>query len=186
MEMKSNDILINEHDNILTMLKVMHNFAEKSVKENLLDTKIAEDIVDFVRNYADKFHHGKEEEMLFKEIEANAPTQLMGPVNVMLYEHDEGRGFMKLAAEGIEEYKKGNLSGLSKTSENLKNFARLLNDHIYKENNILYPASDRFLPAEIEAKLMEAYQHFENTEANKQIKEKYEKMITEYSTQFLA
>ena len=50
--------------------------------------------VDFIRNFADRTHHGKEEDNLFPALEQHGMPRQGGPVGVMLDEHDQGRGLV--------------------------------------------------------------------------------------------
>ena len=53
------------------------------------------DGVDFIRNYADRFHHAKEEDVLFEALVDNGMPQENSPVAAMLMEHDQGRSFVR-------------------------------------------------------------------------------------------
>ncbi|MFZ4726038.1 MAG: hemerythrin domain-containing protein, partial [Paludibacter sp.] len=103
--MKAIEILVKEHDSILKMIDVtQHLLADKST----VNIDHVEQIIDFVRNFADKYHHLKEEDVLFMELEKHGMPREGGPVGVMLLEHDEGRNYIKLAAKAVAEYKQGN------------------------------------------------------------------------------
>ena len=65
--MSAIQILVTEHDRILTMIKV----AKHLLKEENADNLPIEDlrrVIDFIRNFADKYHHMKEEDVLFLEM----------------------------------------------------------------------------------------------------------------------
>ena len=57
------------------------------------------DAVDFIRNYADRFHHAKEEDVLFVALVENGMPREHSPVAAMLMEHDQGRAFVKAMEE---------------------------------------------------------------------------------------
>ena len=135
---KAIEILVEEHKNILKVVDAL----EKECNEIKSDGKIDEDflrkVIDFIRNYADKFHHAKEEEILFKEFCKTAKKGCLhcNPVEQMLYEHDIGRNFVKGIEEGIKEKNK------RKIVESSFGYVNLIREHIFKEDNILYPMSE--------------------------------------------
>src|SRR3989338_6539890 len=95
----------------------------------------------FIRNYVDKFHHAKEEDILFKEFNKCAEEGCIhcNPVEQMLFEHDEGRKSVKMMELGMDEREK------NKLIEGARNYIQLIREHIYKEDNILYPMADEAL-----------------------------------------
>ena len=76
-------------------------------------------VVYLIRNYADGFHHAKEEKILFPALEVKGFSPHQGPVAVMLSEHIQGRNFVKGMAENIALYKKGNLPALEQVFINM-------------------------------------------------------------------
>jgi len=84
--------MIQEHEAIQRMLAVIRKYCYKILKSTKVEYEDFYKIIDFVRNYADKHHHGKEETMLF-----NRMMEELGPIaeklvnHGMLVEHDLGR-----------------------------------------------------------------------------------------------
>ncbi len=97
-----------------------------------------EKVIDFIKNYADKFHHAKEEDILFKELCKDSVQGNLhcNPVEQMLYEHNIGRNFVKGMKDGLIEKDK------RKLVENSLGYVQLIREHIFKEDNILYPMAD--------------------------------------------
>src|SRR5512142_1084963 len=81
--------LIAEHRGILLMLKVMEKIAGRMKRGETLDEEHLRKMVEFLRNFVDKCHHGKEEGILFPEIAKTAAH--VGTVNELLGEHMTGR-----------------------------------------------------------------------------------------------
>ena len=133
--------LMTEHQFILKYNNVMVQFSDR-----LLETKSASNLeqfgpyfTDFIQEFADKFHHSKEEDILFQELIKPGVLSHCNPIPVMLHEHDEGR----TACEGlIRAIKESNF-------EAFKEFAHLFQDvleaHIFKEDNVLYPMAEEAL-----------------------------------------
>ena len=59
--MESIRIMVEEHSNVLRMLKVIRKICYKLLINEGYDIDDFPKIIDFVRTYTDKHHHGKEE-----------------------------------------------------------------------------------------------------------------------------
>jgi hemerythrin-like domain-containing protein len=145
--------LENDHVYILRLTDVM----EKITKTDTPDCSDLEAVVYLIRNYADGFHHGKEEKIFFPALEVKGFSPHQGPVAVMLSEHVQGRNFVKEMAEYTALYKKNDLLALEQVFINMTGYVNLLRNHISKENNILFRMADRVLSAEDHKTLLERY-----------------------------
>jgi hemerythrin-like domain-containing protein len=145
--------LENDHIYILRLTDVM----EKITKTKAPDSTDLETVVYLIRNYADGFHHGKEEKILFPALEVKGFSPHQGPVAVMLSEHIQGRNFVKEMAEYITFYKKGELTALEQVFTNMTGYVDLLRSHISKENNILFRMADRVLSEDDHETLLHRY-----------------------------
>jgi hemerythrin-like domain-containing protein len=122
-----------------------------------VDTDDIERIIDFLKTFADKCHHGKEENALFPAlVEAGIPKE-RGPIGVMLHEHTVGREYIKEISTKTERFKSGTSDALQLIANNLLSYVNLLHTHIQKEENILFPMAEKVLSAQ---KLNEIYEHF--------------------------
>lgn len=120
--MKPTDLLMKEHDAIMVMLNILEKVCLKLDAGERVEETILEDIVEFFRVFADKCHHGKEEELLFPiMVEYGIPNE-GGPIGVMLSEHVAGRDDVKGMSNAIADYKDGKESAS-------KEFARYSMDH---------------------------------------------------------
>ena len=178
------DILVKEHDGILKMIEVTQVIlnTEDKTKVNL---EHVEQIIDFIKNFADKYHHLKEEDVLFLEMEKNGMSLEFGPIAMMLQEHNQGRGYIKLAEEGVEKYKLGHNSAFEQVKYNLLSYCELLTNHIAKENNILYPMAERILPANVQMAMSDNFEKTNSTTVNNEYVDKYLKLVEELSNKYL-
>ena len=87
--------LVDEHKLILRMLTVLERNAALTQAGGYTTYQFYLDAVDFIRNYADRFHHAKEEDVLFEALVANGMPRENSPVAAMLLEHDQGRAFVR-------------------------------------------------------------------------------------------
>lgn len=131
--------LIDDHVHILRLTDIMVTMAEEQSKE------IAhfELVIDLIRNFADGLHHAKEEDLLFPRMGVYGYHPEHGPVAVMLNEHVQGRKHVAGMVAGIEKYRTGNKDGLFEIHEHLMGYAYLLQNHISKENNVLFKMADQ-------------------------------------------
>ncbi len=130
--------LENDHVYIIQLTNIILAMVEKK------NTDIAhfEMVVNLIRNFADGTHHVKEENFLFPLLGEKGFSPQFGPVAVMLHEHEVGRSFVKATADAIHEFKTGNKAAIQSVYENLSDYAYLLQNHIDKENNILFRMAD--------------------------------------------
>ncbi len=182
--MNAIQILVAEHERILSMIEVSKVIVNNSNADNLpLDD--VEKIVDFIRNFADKYHHMKEEDELFIEMGKNGMPVNAGPIGVMLHEHNEGRAYVKQVTEAIDKLKAGDKSAYPVIKENLMNYGELLTNHIYKENNILYPMAEKLLPKDIMDAMVVSFEKKNASTVNNEYSEKYLRMAEELAAKYL-
>ncbi len=159
--MKPTEELKEEHKVILKMLKVLEKASQNLEEGKDVPVVVFKKAVSFIRNFADRCHHGKEEETLFPMMEKYGIPREGGPLGVMLYEHTLGRNFVKGLAEAAEKHEKGDKSSIKDIIENTRGYTGLLAPHIFKKDNILYIMADRNIP-EKEQKVLE--EKFEKVE----------------------
>lgn len=141
--------LSEEHQLIIRVIEALDRECSALDKGGGFDKDFFVKAVDFIRHYADKFHHAKEEDILFTGLRQPGVQMHCDPTQQMLFEHDQGRKFVR----GMEEaVKAGNKA---KVIENARGYAGLLRDHIFKEDNILYPMAEEALGDAKSAELAE-------------------------------
>jgi len=175
--MTPTDELKEEHQGILLMLKILEKVCAKLEAKEKVDPDHLERIVEFFRVFADKCHHGKEEDLLFPEMEKSGVPKERGPIGVMLIEHDQGRAFVKGMGEAATRYKKGESTGLAEFTKNARDYIALLTQHINKENNILFPMGDRAISREKQGELVEAFETLEREKIGAGTHEKFHQLL---------
>ena len=96
-------ILSDEHQNILKLIDMLQKECDALESGKKIDKDFFGKAIDFIQNYADKFHHAKEEDILFVELCKDTARMHCNPVPQMLMEHDMGRDFVKKMKEGLEK-----------------------------------------------------------------------------------
>ncbi len=175
--MKATDVLMKEHEAIRCVLDSLEKACDALDNGKQVPARIFNDILDFIRNFTDRCHHGKEEDRLFpKYIERGMPSG-SGPIAVMLAEHQEGRDLIRHASEQYEKWNAGDASASAGMTGALKGYIDLLRNHIVKENQILYPMGDRFITEEDDNWLENEFDLIEEHEMGPGVHEKYHAMI---------
>jgi hemerythrin-like domain-containing protein len=169
MPSETSKILSEEHQNILKVIEILEKECDAIEDSKELDKDFFEKTIDFIRNYADKFHHAKEEDILFKELNKPEIEMHCNPTEQMLVEHDEGRAFVKGMETRLNEGDK------TRVVRNARAYAQLLKEHISKEDDILYPMADEALSEKTKKQMLEKFK--EIGEQRKEDEEKYINMI---------
>lgn len=131
--------LMDEHQIILRMLGALRGMCARSGEAGTAPVADLEAAGDFVRSFADYTHHGKEEDLLFPAMEEAGVPRDGGPIAVMLMEHEMGRGYARAFSDAVARLKAGEKLAAGEAAQQAENYAGLLQAHIYKEDNILYP-----------------------------------------------
>ena len=161
--MRLTERLTEEHKSIKEMLSVLGKVCEKLESGEDVDPEHVETIIDFIRGFADKCHHGKEEDLLFDAMEKAGIPSERGPIGVMLGEHDMGRGFIRGMSDALASYRLGD-SGVARViAENARSYITLLTNHIVKEDNVLYPMADARIPQEQQRELSVLFEEADRT-----------------------
>ncbi len=147
--MNSIELMVNEHKNIKRMLAVIRKYCFKVLKNKEVDYNDFYRIIDFVRNYADKHHHGKEEDYLFNRMvdEIKGPTEKLVK-HGMLVEHDLGRLYMQNLEKALKALENGEEEAKIDIIANAVSYTDLLYRHIEKEDDVVYKFAERNLSKE--------------------------------------
>jgi len=184
--MKPTQELSHEHEAILLMISILEKMAEKLGAGQTVDVTHLEKAVDFIKIFADKCHHGKEEDLLFPAMEMAGIPKTGGPLGVMLQEHVAGRGFVKAMSEALAGVKKGDSRAAAIFAENARKYGALLSQHILKEDHILYPMADARLTAAQQSELSACFADVEEKVIGHGRHEEYHRLLKELESEYLA
>jgi hemerythrin-like domain-containing protein len=175
--MSATDDLRTDHRAIERMLAVLEAAAQRIDRGERVQPDVFRQGVDFVRNFADRCHHAKEEENLFPRMEARGVPRDGGPIGVMLFEHDEGRAFVGAIAGAIDVYERDGEAAARVIAENARGYVDLLRQHIMKEDNVLFPMADRVLSAADQAELEQRFEQIETERMGPGVHERYHRLL---------
>ena len=171
--------LTTEHRAIERMLAVLESAAGRLEAGERVRPDVFREALDFVRNFADRCHHGKEEENLFPRLEELGVPREGGPLGVMLSEHDEGRAFIGAIAAAVDAYEGGDEAAGRTIARNAGGYVGLLRGHIQKEERVLFPMADQVLSADDQRSLEESFERIETEVMGPGVHERYHRMLDE-------
>jgi hemerythrin-like domain-containing protein len=145
--------LRDEHETILRALAVLERAAHGLGSGGPLDEPALADLVRLLQTLADRCHHGKEEDRLFPAMRAKGAGDMLA---VFLEEHEDGRRYLRTLASAA--------SGAERAAA-ARRYVALLQEHIERENEVLFPMADGLFSAEEHAALARAYEEVDRAVA---------------------
>jgi hemerythrin-like domain-containing protein len=142
------------------MIAIIQDALERVDKSQAIDPLFVDKAVDFIRIYADRTHHGKEEDILFGDLnDKNLSDEDRRIMNELIEEHAFGRNNTKALVEANTRYRIGDTSALEDIMSCLRTLVDIYPKHIEKEDKVFFPASRTyFSEAEDQAMLAEFYE----------------------------
>jgi hemerythrin-like domain-containing protein len=179
MSSKAIEMLMEEHQVILKVLGSLESFTDALEKGKEADRATVKKYAEFLRNFADLCHHGKEEDRLFVKMNDFGIPRGDGPVAVMLHEHEAGRAHVRALMAIGEKSGPLSLQERKEVTEHGRDFIDLLQNHIVKEDRILYPLAEKAIPVQELEKLNEDFEQFEREVTGKGEHEKWHALAQE-------
>lgn len=185
--MYSAELMVAEHDNILKLLEVIRAAACGIVEGKEVVDGDFRKMIAFARGYADKHHHGKEEQIFFREMASKlgeAGYKLVQ--HGMLVEHDLGRLHIAELEKALDRYRE-NPRTIDKVNilAEAMGYAGLLQRHIDKENQVVYPFGERALPREVLEQIDTETREFERIADERGVRETYLGILDELTKKYL-
>jgi hemerythrin-like domain-containing protein len=167
-----------EHRLIEKMLLLFDGQINTINQTKKVDTIFIDTAVDFIRTYADRTHHGKEEDILFRELaKKELSSEHARIMNELVEEHKYARKTVGKLVEAKERYLKGENTA-DEVIGYLKELAQFYPKHIEKEDkHFFFPCMDYFTKQELDAMLHEFYEF-----DRKMIHEKYQIVVDTLTT----
>jgi hemerythrin-like domain-containing protein len=168
--------LMIEHRLIERMITLMTEQLNQLQKDHRIDVRFIEQAVQFMKAYADQCHHGKEEDILFRELRNKPITQEHDRIiTELMEEHEWGRNTTGRLVEANERYGKGEDKALGTIEACLKDLVAFYPQHIRKEDKSFFiPVMDYFTEEEKDAMLKEGQAFDSNL-----IHQEYDRMVSQ-------
>ena len=171
--MQATDILMQEHEVILRVIGALEIETDRLAAGQDVRPGFFLDAADFIKGFADGCHHKKEEGVLFKAMWAAGLPRQVGPIAVMLAEHEQGRAFTRGMRDAANRLAAGDGRPAPRWSTMPAGYAALLRQHIQKENGILFPMADQVIPFAQQAQVADDFERVEHEETGEGVHEKY-------------
>jgi hemerythrin-like domain-containing protein len=166
--------LMIEHRLIEKVIEIIRIETERKRKGKNLELIFVDTTIDFIRTYADRTHHGKEEDIFFTELKnRQLSTQDMGIMNELVNDHIVARKIVKELIEAKDKYFAGNGEEERTILEKFGNLVNLYPGHIQKEDKIFFPSVMKYLNKEEQGKMLEEMWVFDR----QMIHEKYRLVV---------
>ncbi len=177
--MTATNILRHEHEVVMLALTGAEKLLNDITSIGTVNIERIRKFIEFSKHFTDGCHHIKEEKLLFPKLVENGFDGDSGPIGVMLYEHQEGRKFIRNMAEIVMENDEPDKTNTDLLASNLRNYIYLLRNHINKENEILFNMADNVLRPEVQEILVQEFNRVESEEIGEGEHEKYHQIAHE-------
>ncbi|MBN1434446.1 hemerythrin domain-containing protein [Candidatus Fermentibacterales bacterium] len=172
--MQARGPLMIEHRLIERMISIVREAIARIDGEGSIEPGLVETAVDFIRTYADRTHHGKEEDILFRELDKRPLSERDRRVmRELIEEHAFGRETVRALVEANARYREGDASALRDISRHLGTLTSFYPRHIEKEDKDFFPASRAYLTQEEDQAMLREFMAFDQ----RMIHEKYESLV---------
>jgi len=152
-------VMLDEHLNILVMVNTLKAYARKIESGEKVPDGALPEMLELIKNFADRCHHGKEERVLFPLLDNKGDGQIVGE---LIAEHGQSRAFVKGMTSSNKE----------EVIKNARAYVVLLMMHIVKENK-LFKEKDAKLSDREKDYLFEEFEKIEGEVIGKGMHDKY-------------
>jgi len=177
-------ILKQEHEHILVMLKVINRVCSIFQTGGHIRPEDLLSITDFLRNFADRCHHAKEEKLLFPALERVGVLRESGPIGIMLHEHEQGRALVMAMDEAAVRYGNGEVTVESAFVGSAGRYVDLISRHITREDSVLFTMADERLDEKESSDIVAGFEMIEK-ESGEGVHEKYGILLRRFSGEYL-
>lgn len=168
--------LIHEHRLIERMIGVLDRELRQMKEKQTVNPLLIDAGVDFFRTYADRTHHGKEEDVLFRDLQKkNLAPEHQQIVNELIEEHEYAREMVGRLLREKDRYVEGEEKAIERVIECLEKLIQFYPTHIDKEDNHFFlPCMDYFTEEE-KAAMLDRFHEVDR----RMIHEKYANLVAE-------
>lgn len=128
--------LRRDHELIEKVVKAMESTVQLLKDGKQIPESILLPVIDFSKNFTDVCHHSKEEKSLFPALEQAGLPKNMGPIAMMLIDHERSREIGTQMEQSAKEYLSSGDS--SKLITDMQQYVEHITEHLWKENNKLF------------------------------------------------
>jgi hemerythrin-like domain-containing protein len=166
--------LMIEHRLIEQMIKLLGEKSKVFMKNKKADALFIDNAVDFIHTYADRCHHGKEENILFRDLaKKNLAPEHKKIMDELIEEHAYGRNTTKNLISAKEKYIHGDVGALANIVRSMEILADFYPKHIEKEDKRFFLPCMKYFDQKEQAMMLNEFFEFDKT----LIHEKYRSIV---------
>ena len=178
--------LLAEHKAVRLTLDILKEIGQHiDATGKISNTEHVEQLFEFFSTFVDRCHHGKEEELLFPALEQVGVSREGGPVGVMLNEHQQGRDLVAKMKTAFSQYLEGDGNAARHFKKHADAYITLLDFHIDKENNVLFPLAVKHLSADTLVEMKKGFDKIESEKIGEGKHEQFHKMLDAFEKIYL-
>jgi len=107
----------------------------------------------FAREFADEFHHIKEEHILFVQLAQKHGGEMDGQTESLRHQHETGRDHIAAIGAALDGYEEGNAFKTDQIREAIREYVPMLREHTRTEDHTYFPLAEKLLSEEEHALL---------------------------------
>ena len=175
--------LMVEHRLIERMVRILGLELQAIKKGGSVQTSFIYAGVDFFKVYADRNHHGKEEDILFRKLaQKNLSPQDQEMMDRLIQEHIWARQAVGKLSDANSRYTQGDVAALEGIIHELEKLVNFYPMHIEKEDNHFFRPVMEYFSATEQDDMLDEFWEFDR----KLIHEKYRKIVEDYEKSMLS
>jgi hemerythrin-like domain-containing protein len=151
------EILVEEHKLILRGLDLLTTAAEKIVRNQNPPKEFFEKVLSFTLNFTNKFHHYKEEIVMFGLLAQKHQGEIDAEITRLRDQHATLHDYMNEISQSLDAYSKNANSEVRRLHRNLSEYIETLRRHIHAEDKIFYPLVAKTLTSDEMLELTEEF-----------------------------
>lgn len=154
--------LMTEHRLIERIISSIDKEIKIIEKSGIINQSFIAVAVDFIQIYADRTHHGKEEEILFRDLSKKTLSDNDNIImNELIQEHIVGRNTTANLVKSAAAYQNGDKSALPLITQSLQKFVDFYPKHIEKEDKVFFPASMKYFSDSEQQSMLNEFWEFD-------------------------
>jgi hemerythrin-like domain-containing protein len=181
--MSPTENLKNEHKEINELLKIMSKIAGSIKSNKVFYTSDVEDIIEYMEIFIEKSHHGKEE-IYYTKLELYGVLKDTELLNEMLHEHTRSRNYLKDICTCVVNCKIGYTFSGDMLAESLTNYVLLIENHMLKEEDIIFPLADIKLSDENQHEISIEFDKIEESIVKHGFQDHYHTLLKNLQTKY--
>jgi len=147
------EMLEEEHKLIVQVVLGLHGLSRHLREGRAIETGLLREAVEFMRDFVGRCHHAKEEDILFPALAAHGVPLHGCPLDALLHEHHQGRSLTGKLNDAIDELEAGADGAAASIAAHIAAIERLYPEHIWKEDEMVFPMAERLIPRDIRNQL---------------------------------